>query len=293
MHNLGLTRSSQQSKPSSADARHICTHNLARREKLRRDLARRPVDGSRIYPIHSGDRNRWRPRQHRRSAFHLRPRRRRQYRRNGTTSSLSAGGYAYLPTEDAPHTAAEKARLAVIEKSYETLHEVSAPQLIISREDDVASHPLSDDPDLQVKCLLPDEMSFDFAVNTMSLPARRALRMVEIHVMEHGLLMLEGGGIYRLGDHWYPVTAGDFIWMAPYCPQWFGALGKVSRKIPHLQRLEPPSASERTARMTLASRLSTNVPHPRLETLAAFSDAQPPPSPELSSRRRPARPRLA
>ncbi len=51
--------------------------------------------------------------------------------------------------------------------------------------------------------------------------------MVEIHVMEHGLLMLEGGGIYRLGESWYPVGAGDFIWMAPYCPQWFGALGKT------------------------------------------------------------------
>ncbi len=57
-----------------------------------------------------------------------------------------------------------------------------------------------------------------------------ALPMVEIHVMEHGLLMLAGGGIYRLGDYWYPVTAGDFIWMAPYCPQWFGALGKTPAK---------------------------------------------------------------
>ena len=57
-----------------------------------------------------------------------------------------------------------------------------------------------------------------------------ALPMVEIHVMEHGLLMLEGGGIYRLNDGWYPVTAGDFIWMGPYCPQWFGALGKVPAK---------------------------------------------------------------
>jgi (S)-ureidoglycine aminohydrolase len=26
------------------------------------------------------------------------------------------------------------------------------------------------------------------------------------------------------------VTAGDFIWMAPWCPQWFGALGKVPAK---------------------------------------------------------------
>jgi (S)-ureidoglycine aminohydrolase len=40
-------------------------------------------------------------------------------------------------------------------------------------------------------------------------------------------MMLAGGGIYRLGDHWYPVMAGDFIWMAPYCPQWFGAIGKT------------------------------------------------------------------
>jgi (S)-ureidoglycine aminohydrolase len=42
--------------------------------------------------------------------------------------------------------------------------------------------------------------------------------------------MLAGGGIYRLSDHWYPVTEGDFIWMGPYCPQWFGALGKVPAK---------------------------------------------------------------
>ncbi len=84
--------------------------------------------------------------------------------------------------------------------------------------------------DLQVKCLLPDEMSFDFAVNTMVYQPGAALSMVEMHVMEHGLMMLEGGGIYRLGDSWYPVTAGDFIWMAPWCPQWFGAIGKVPAK---------------------------------------------------------------
>src|SRR5271157_265802 len=102
--------------------------------------------------------------------------------------------------------------------------------LIVSHEDKVASHPLGDDPGLQVKCLLPDEVSFDFAVNTMVYQPGAALSMVEMHVMEHGLLMLEGGGIYRLGDCWYPVIAGDFIWMGPWCPQWFGAIGKVPAK---------------------------------------------------------------
>jgi len=42
--------------------------------------------------------------------------------------------------------------------------------------------------------------------------------------------MLEGEGIYRLGECWYPVKAGDFIWMRAFCPQWFGALGKVPAK---------------------------------------------------------------
>ncbi len=72
--------------------------------------------------------------------------------------------------------------------------------------------------------------AYDFAVNTMTYDPGAALSMVEIHVMEHGLLMLEGGGIYKLSDSWYPVEAGDFIWMAPYCPQWFGALGKRPAK---------------------------------------------------------------
>jgi (S)-ureidoglycine aminohydrolase len=149
----------------------------------------------------------------------------------GKRKELGARGYAYLP-EGLPHrvAAAKPSRVAVIEKKYQTLTSVDPPHLIASGEDAVPSHPLGDDPDLQVRCLLPDEMSFDFAVNTMVYQPGAALSMVEMHVMEHGLIMLEGGGIYRLGDSWYPVTAGDFIWMGPWCPQWFGALGKVPAK---------------------------------------------------------------
>lgn len=144
---------------------------------------------------------------------------------------LRAGGYAYLP-EGLMHRAhaVKTSRLAVIEKRYQRLESIAAPHMILSNEDEVPSHPLGDDPGLQVKCLLPDEMSFDFAVNTMVYQPGAALSMVEMHVMEHGLIMLEGGGIYRLGDSWYPVTAGDFIWMGPWCPQWFGAIGKVPAK---------------------------------------------------------------
>ena len=149
----------------------------------------------------------------------------------GKSTELSARGYAYLP-EGFDHrvTAAQASRVAVVEKPYQALDSVRPPDLIISSEDAVSSHPLGDDPSLQVKCLLPDEMNFDFAMNTMVYQPGASLSMVEMHVMEHGLIMLEGGGIYRLGDSWYPVTEGDFIWMGAWCPQWFGAIGKLPAK---------------------------------------------------------------
>jgi len=144
---------------------------------------------------------------------------------------LERGDYAYFPAGHAATVTAKKAaRVAIIEKAYQPLPGVSAPAGFIGREKDVAGAPLMGDDALEVRALLPDHPSFDFAVNTMTYLPGATLPMVEIHVMEHGLLMLAGGGIYRLGDHWYPVAEGDFIWMAPYCPQWFGALGKVPAK---------------------------------------------------------------
>ena len=115
----------------------------------------------------------------------------------------------------------------MIEKPYQPLDGVQPPEFLAGDEFAIPADPLMGDESLQVRALLPADAAFDLAVNTMTFQPGASLPMVESHVMEHGLLMLEGGGIYRLGDRWYPVAAGDFIWMAPYCPQWFGALGKT------------------------------------------------------------------
>jgi (S)-ureidoglycine aminohydrolase len=148
---------------------------------------------------------------------------------NGTL--LAPGGYGYFPAgHRAVVSAKSVARAAIIEKAYQPLPGVAAPDFFIGRENEIAATPLMGDDALQVRALVPADASFDFAVNTMTYLPGAALPMVEIHVMEHGLLMLDGGGIYRLGDSWYPVAEGDFIWMAPYCPQWFGALGKTPAK---------------------------------------------------------------
>jgi (S)-ureidoglycine aminohydrolase len=143
--------------------------------------------------------------------------------------TLGSGAYAYVPAgSETPVSAPRAARAAVIEKEYLQISGIAAPGFFTGEEAGLKAEQLSEaDTAIEVRHLLPDNPAFDFAVNTMTYQPGAALPMVETHVMEHGLLMLAGGGIYRLNDCWYPVANGDFIWMASYCPQWFGALGKT------------------------------------------------------------------
>ena len=142
---------------------------------------------------------------------------------------LRPGSYAYLPRRDAPVLSATTfLRVAVIEKRYvddptSIDYDPDRPAALVRHEDDVPGAPLNGDPNLLVRALLPADFDYDFAVNTMTYAPGAALAQVEIHFMEHGLLMLEGEGPYRLGNTFYDTRAGDFIWMAPYCLQWFEA----------------------------------------------------------------------
>ena len=144
--------------------------------------------------------------------------------------ALSAGQYAYVPSaEPLCITSSSGARASVIEKEYVPLNG-PPPSFVHGDERTVLREPIGGDEALVMRQLLPNDTRFDFAVNTMTYLPGASLPMVEIHIMEHGLVMLEGEGIYRLNQSWYPVTAGDFIWMAPYCPQWFAAVGKKPAK---------------------------------------------------------------
>ncbi len=144
---------------------------------------------------------------------------------------LGAGDYAYVaPGASTVVSATTATRITVIEKPYQSLEGATPPKTFTGRETAVSPTFLNDDPWLEVRGLIPDDTGFDFRVNTMSYQPGAGLPAVEIHVMEHGLLMLSGAGIYRLDDRWYPVDAGDFIWMAAFCPQWFGAIGKTPAK---------------------------------------------------------------
>jgi len=74
--------------------------------------------------------------------------------------------------------------------------------------------------------LLPHgDMRFDMEMNILSFAPGAYFPDVETHINEHGLVMLQGQGMYLLDQDWHEVWQGDFIWMGPYCPQLFYPTG--------------------------------------------------------------------
>jgi (S)-ureidoglycine aminohydrolase len=141
--------------------------------------------------------------------------------------TLGAGGFAYDPPGGSlVWRALTACRLNVFEKRYRPLVGMAPPVAVCGHEWEVEGVPFLGDPAAVLRTLLPSDLAYDLAVNVFTFEPGAALPLVEVHVMEHGLLMLEGQGVYRLADDWYPVRQGDVIWMGPFCPQWFVAMGK-------------------------------------------------------------------
>jgi (S)-ureidoglycine aminohydrolase len=160
----------------------------------------------------------------------------------GNTYTLDVGGYLFVPAGqawrlDAP---ADRTQVNLFIKKYVPLNGAVLPEIVVGRESHVTGHPFLGDEDALLKTLLPDNPSFDMAVNIFTYQPGAFLPFVETHIMEHGLLMLDGKGIYRLEDRWYPVAAGDCIWMAPYCPQWFTAMGKAPARYLYYKDVNRP-----------------------------------------------------
>ena len=78
-------------------------------------------------------------------------------------------------------TSTKGAHLAVIEKSYQPLGGAPAAGTFTGDESTVTPAALLGDRAIQVRCLLPDDAAFDFAVNTMTYEPGASLPMVEMH----------------------------------------------------------------------------------------------------------------
>ena len=143
---------------------------------------------------------------------------------------LDTGSYVYLPAGKDVQLKSSSAgtRVLIFQKEYQPLPGIAKPGPSVGHTRDVKGQPFLGNEVARLQVLLPDQPAFDMAINIVTYQPGATLPFVETHIMEHGLMMLAGQGIYRLNADWHPVQAGDVIWMAPYCPQWFVAMGKTA-----------------------------------------------------------------
>jgi (S)-ureidoglycine aminohydrolase len=147
---------------------------------------------------------------------------------DGAGIALPAGGFAYIPSRSSYELAAgdEPARLLLVKRRYEPAGGLDEPDAVSGHRDD---EPFDDTPvpGFRRRELLPvADPAFDFNMSLLSFDAGVGLDNIEIHDEEHGLYMTAGAGLYLLDGELLEVAAGDFIYMAPYCPQGFTATGR-------------------------------------------------------------------
>jgi (S)-ureidoglycine aminohydrolase len=147
---------------------------------------------------------------------------------SGTTAqtSIKPGSFGLIPPTNAVQfTGSESLRLAVLQKRHELASGIPIFKPLHGNESNIEKKIWADNPHSLLQTLIPDEITYDLAVNIFTFDPGFGLPVVETHVMEHGLLFLQGKGLYYLGDEWMEVEKDDFIWMGPYCPQSFYATG--------------------------------------------------------------------
>ncbi|KAE8708530.1 (S)-ureidoglycine aminohydrolase [Hibiscus syriacus] len=145
---------------------------------------------------------------------------------SGISNKLMVDSYAYLPPNFEHSLKCDgSTTLAIFERRYACLDNHITERIVGSTD----KLPLLETPGevFELRKLLPASMPYDFNIHIMDFQPGEFLNVKEVHYNQHGLLLLEGQGIYRLGDSWYSVQAGDVIWMAPFVPQWYAALGKT------------------------------------------------------------------
>lgn len=139
---------------------------------------------------------------------------------------LAAGGYALIPPSTGYSVRApEGATLLLLRKRYERLSGGEEFEPVIGAEQEVKGEVYMGDEGALLQSLIPADLPYDLAINIFTFDSGHSLPVTETHVMEHGLYVLGGKGLYYLGDTWMEVAESDFIWMGPFCPQSYYATG--------------------------------------------------------------------
>lgn len=143
---------------------------------------------------------------------------------DGDRHDLKPGSYVFLPPATDWTLANDGDRALTfhwIRKQYQPAEGIPKPKSIVTHEDQVAPTPMpgSNGRWSTKRFVELEDLSHDMHVTIVSLEPDESIPFAETHVMEHGLYVLEGCGVYRLNKDWVEVQAGDFMWLRAFCPQ--------------------------------------------------------------------------
>jgi (S)-ureidoglycine aminohydrolase len=141
---------------------------------------------------------------------------------------LEGGSYFYVPAgkDMLINSSGTGTRLLVTQRRYRALAGVPKPPAFVSHERELKPLPLSTAEGVQTRPMLPDQLSLDLAVNLVSFEPGAVLPGICLKPVELARFMLRGRGLCRADGDWHGLQAGDVVWMAPYCPHEFFALGR-------------------------------------------------------------------
>ena len=143
---------------------------------------------------------------------------------DGATHRLIPGGFAWLPpgADWALTNAGDgPAHVHWLRKRWEPAPGLTPPAPLIASDADTAPMPMpgTDARWATTRFIDPTDLRFDMHMTIVTLQPGACIPFEETHVMEHGLYVLQGKGVYRLNRDWVEVEAGDYMWLRAFCPQ--------------------------------------------------------------------------
>ncbi|ALG91033.1 MULTISPECIES: bifunctional allantoicase/(S)-ureidoglycine aminohydrolase [Actibacterium] len=150
---------------------------------------------------------------------------------DGVGNEMEPGGYAFI----GPHTRWSVANdsdtpttFVWIRKQYEAVDGIEPPPSFVTSDDAVEPLGMPDTVGFwsTSRFVDPDDLRYDMHVNIVTFLPGGTIPFAETHVMEHGLYVLQGRGVYLLNQDWVEVAEGDFLWLRAFCPQACYAAGQ-------------------------------------------------------------------
>ncbi|KEP70517.1 hypothetical protein DL1_15510 [Thioclava dalianensis] len=149
----------------------------------------------------------------------------------GIAHEMESGGYAFVAPGAVWQIANDQdtpATFVWVRKRYERAPGLDLPESFVTSDQEKAPVEMPDTAGYWATTRFadPTDLRHDMHVNIVTFMPGGTIPFAETHVMEHGIYVLQGRGVYLLNQDWIEVEEGDFMWLRSFCPQACYAAGR-------------------------------------------------------------------